>query len=119
MSCPLFVDYTRTCISNFKTLVEFTDYSFCESEGYKDCIFYRSIKEPTKRCKFSERCIGLHMNMPTDDFKLDIHGLNEMGKYYCFNDNRTNCAIYKKFEAGEEVSPFLHPDGSLVQKAQV
>jgi len=40
--------------------------------------------------------------------------LNMMAKHYCFSENRKNCAIYKKFLAGEEVSPFLHPDGSMI-----
>jgi hypothetical protein len=83
---------------------------------YRDCIFYKSINEASKECKFAKKCIGMHLNMPVKDFNLDIKGLNEMAKNYCFSENKKNCAIYKKFESGEEVSPFLHPDGRIIKK---
>jgi len=114
MGCPLYKDYTRECASKFRSLVNFTDFEFCKSDEYKNCLFYRTIKNSKECCKFAEKCIELHLNMPTDEFKITIHDLNEMGKYYCFTENKKNCAIYKKYEKGEEVSPFLHPDGTLV-----
>ena len=118
MVCPLYKDYTRGCVEHFKGLVNFSTFSMCESEGYKDCIFYNSIINQEKRCEFDERCIGMHLNIPVERFNLDIDGLNMMGKHYCFSENRKNCAIYKKFLRGEEVSPFLHPDGTMISVEQ-
>ena len=118
MSCPLYEDYTRTCINQFKALVNFSDFEFCDSEEYKDCIFYNSITHPDQECKFAKQCIQMHLDIPTEHFQIDINDLNQMAKYYCFSDNKTNCAIYKRFESGKEVSPFLHPDGTMI-KAEV
>ncbi len=117
MSCPLLKEYTRECIEHFESLISFSDYEFCESEGYHDCIFYRTIKDPEHTCKYANRCTRLHFDMPTEEFTLSLKDLNLMGKNFCFTENRSHCAIFKEFEAGRKVSPFLHPDGSMVQRA--
>ncbi len=115
MSCPLYEDFTRTCISQFKALVNFSDFDFCDSEKYVDCIFYKTITYPEKVCTFAKQCIEMHLDIPTGQFQMDINGLNQMAKHYCFSENRKNCAIYQRYQSGKEVSPFLHPDGTMIQ----
>lgn len=117
LSCPLLKEYTRECIEHFESLISFSDFEFCESDGYKDCIFYRTLEDPKGTCKYADRCARLHFDIPKEEFTLSLNDLNLMGKNFCFTENRFNCAIFKEFESGREVSPFLHPDGTMVKRA--
>jgi len=116
MSCPMYIDFTRECIKKFKSILNIGNYDICGSnDGYKDCIFYKTIKYPDDACKYRDKCIGLHIKADVSKMKIDIDILNSMGKQYCFNENRTNCAIYKKFKSGEEPSALLTPDGTMIE----
>lgn len=115
MTCPLYKDYTRECIQEFKGLIHLSNFEMCESkEKYKKCPFYLFIFSPQKGCRYKDECIKRSMeeqseSIPNYNFILKI--VNE----YCFSDKRKKCAIYKLKEKGEEVPPNLLPDGKKIE----
>ena len=111
MTCPLFVDFSRECISEFKDIIHIGNYAICESDKYKeDCPFYKSINKIEPICEFSDKC-PMYFHVVTNDFKELI----SMTKKYCFSENYSNCARYKIRKSGENPPKELYPDGKLIK----
>jgi len=116
VSCPLYVNNRRECNKKFHYLIYLNTLEFCASDdGYRDCIFYKDIKTPEKKCKYADQCMKLHLDFPFELFPITAERLNYIGKQYCFSKNRKNCAIYKKFEAGKKPSLLLTPEGTMLK----
>jgi hypothetical protein len=117
MTCPLFIDFTRECVSKFPTLVNLASYNICESDNYDNCPFYQAINSDFL-CKYLNKCIYSYMhNIPSLVKKI----FNEEKAYkliqplwakYCFSKlNCNKCERYKKYDCGELPSNRLFPDG--------
>jgi len=111
MSCPLYEDFTRGCITEFKDLVNAANFDFCDlSDGYKTCPFYRIINKEVTVCENSIYC-RKNQTYAT----LGMEKITEIAVKYCFTENKVNCEIYKMREEGKEVPNNLLADGSRIE----
>lgn len=108
MSCPMYTDYTRGCITEIETTPE-ASYDFCDSDRYIECPFYRTINNIGVKCEYIKKCpIYAH-------FQLGKFGeFLKMTKQYCLSENCVKCERYKLKSTGKEVPKDLFPDGSKV-----
>jgi len=120
MSCPYYVDFTRDCIKTYPAIIQYKDFSSCESEGYQKCLVYAILKSDF-RCQYLDTCLNMFPEDIPDFFKL----LNENQAIYDFvtkptyqyclsKQNYQHCVRYKIKEDGKEPSPGLTPDGQNV-----
>jgi len=111
MSCPLYEDFTRMCVTEFKELVNVYNYDFCDSEdGYKTCPFYRIINKKVTVCEHNLSCRN---HFPLENITMEK--LTEITIKYCFSKNKINCARYKLIKAEKEVPDHLLADGSMLK----
>ena len=117
MTCPLYRNYTRHCITKFPDIVTFSNYDFCSSDKYTTCIMYEVI-ESDFNCKYLTNCFTSFLNNVPGFTKriFSEDGTNkivrEMNSNYCLSEgNCKNCERYKKLDIGEKPTLGLFPDG--------
>ncbi len=116
MSCPLYEDYTRNCIKKFKEIVNITSFKICDSENYKECLFYIAIQTPEKNCKYSDNCIKTFFESLKEKSLIDVKYFIQTGKKYCLDiENRKKCARYKRYETDKKTITNLLPDGTIIE----
>ena len=76
MSCPKYEDNTRTCVVEFKEILHFVSFDFCDSDEYNDCPIYKLLEGKAKPCKFLQDCriYFSKMSSETGDFKTAFPG---------------------------------------------
>jgi len=123
MSCPYFVDFTRDCIKTYPAIIQYKDFSACESEGYQKCLVYNILRSDF-RCKYLDTCLNMFPSDIPEFFKLlnqdeTIYAFVTKPTYhYCLSkDNNVRCARYKIKEEGKQPPPGLTPDGQNVSIA--
>ena len=109
MTCPMFKDYTRTCIESFKEISKITSYNLCESDKFEECPAYQIEYKKRGQCEFLEEC---KKNSNIDG--LDFETVKEFGNKYCLSkENKKNCARYKLLIKKEKVSNKLLANGTI------
>jgi hypothetical protein len=118
MSCPYFQDLTRECIQYFPKVVEYSDFSVCQSsDKYSDCLAYVALHLGF-RCKYQNNCLeDLVLNQPLlakmfieDDRTIQF--FKQMTQKYCSSEqNHMNCACFHLWEQGIHPPVELLPDG--------
>jgi len=123
MSCPYFIDFTRDCIKTYPAIIQYKDFSSCESEGYQKCLVYNILRSDF-RCKYLDTCLNMFPSDIPDFFKLLNHDeaiyafVTKPTYHYCLTkDNNVRCARYKIKEEGKQPPPGLTPDGQNVNIA--
>jgi hypothetical protein len=123
MSCPYFVDFTRDCIKTYPAIIQYKDFSACESEGYQKCLIY-NILHSDFRCKYLDSCLNMFPSEIPEFFKLlnqdkTIYAfVTEPTYHYCLSkENNVECARYKMKEEGRQPPPGLTPNGQYVNIA--
>ena len=120
MSCPYYIDFTRDCIRTYPAIIQYKDFSSCESENYQKCMIYR-ILQSDFRCEYLSTCLNMFPEDIPEFFRL----LNEdpvIYEYvtkptyqYCLSKaNHMQCARYKMRQGGKEPPPGFTPDGQNV-----
>jgi len=117
MSCPHYVDYTRTCIQHFPRVIEYPSFTVCESENYQDCLAYIALKTRFL-CPFHRSCLedlttgtSIIVKYLIEDEKL-VKFFKSMAEKYCTSEtNHRQCACYKLYEQGIRPPTELLPDG--------
>lgn len=120
MVCPLYVDFTRTCINKFPMLVKVTTFEVCESDQYEKCQIYM-ICTSAFNCEFLEQCTNQYIEkLPkfvTNIFMTE-NGVKEMTDVlidYCLSPEKSKtCAKYTVFCKGEVPPINLLPDGRKI-----
>ncbi len=110
MSCPLYEDYTRMCVEDFKELVEVVSFDFCDTDGYEECPFYKIIKGKVIPCEFVEKCRERQELKP-----FDFETIKRVSNDFCLSENKVNCEVYKLYKSGKDVPNGLGPDGSMLK----
>ncbi|HVQ00523.1 MAG TPA: hypothetical protein VMT57_03310 [Candidatus Thermoplasmatota archaeon] len=121
MSCPYYVDFTRTCIEHFPEVREYSSYSVCESEGFTSCLAYIALKTGYL-CKYHKQCLlDLITEMPIlvkffiEDEKT-VKLFKSMAEKYCTSEeNNVRCACFQLFEKGIHPPTELLPDGKKIR----
>jgi hypothetical protein len=121
MSCPHYIDYTRTCIQYFPRVLEFPDFTVCDSEEYPNCLAYICLKTGFL-CKYSSQCLeDITTKMPIlvryliEDEKA-VKLLKNLAERYCTSvETHRQCASFKLFEQGIHPPVDLMPDGSKLR----
>lgn len=120
MTCPYYIDFTRDCIRIYPAIIQYKDFSSCESERYQKCMVY-SILQSDFRCQYLQTCL----NMFPDDIPEFFRLLNQNQAIYEFvtkptyhyclsNENHVRCVRYEIKQEGKEPPPGLTPDGQNV-----
>ena len=120
MSCPMLEDNNRLCVSKFIEVINIDSLDICKSDDYKTgCPVYRIVVEKQNHCSFFKNCFRRYITR-MDDLKSFYPDWDKRRQQYlsnyCFSDNgRTNCAIFKLLNEGEENIPSdLAPDGDIL-----
>jgi len=123
MSCPYFVDFTRDCIRTYPAIIQYKDFSSCESEAYTKCLVYH-ILQSDFRCQYLNTCLNMFPDDIPEFFKLlnqnpAIYEFVTKPTYqYCLSkENHVQCVRYKIKQEGKEPQPGLTPDGQNVNIA--
>ncbi len=121
MSCPRYVDYTRTCIKSFPRVLEYTSFTVCESENYQECLAYIALKTGFL-CRYNVQCLeDLVTEMPLfvkyfieDEKTMKLY--KSMVEKYCTSEAKhCECACFKLFEQGIHPPTELLPDGKKIR----
>lgn len=117
MECPYYKDYTRHCIEFFPRVVQYSDFSICESDIYQNCLAYYVLQKKF-RCKYVRTCseflIQEHhwiIKHFAEDEKVKSLFRDSVDKYCSSEQNYVLCANYKLFEQGIKPPVELMPDG--------
>ena len=117
MVCPYYKDYTRHCIDFFPRVVQYSDFSICESDTYENCLAYFVLQKKF-RCKYVSTCseflIQEHhwiIKYFAEDEKVKNLFREAVDKYCSSEQNHVFCANYKLFEQGIKPPVELMPDG--------
>ena len=81
MACPMFINDTRKCITEIKSIPVVT-YDFCSSEKYTDCPFFRVPNKIGHTCENIKNCY-LYAHFKMKDFKESL----EITKKYRLSEN--------------------------------
>jgi hypothetical protein len=118
MSCPLYQDFTRTCITKFPDFLEFPTFDLCESDDYKECLAYL-IFTSTFMCKYLTDCGTVYKKKIPTIIKKMLSEKETREIFYKFSaqycvsrENHVNCAKYKLLSEGKIPPLNLFPDGS-------
>jgi hypothetical protein len=121
MSCPHFIDFTRTCIEHFPNVLEHPSYDVCSSEEYQNCLAYICLKTGFL-CKYSKYCLeDILTKMPIlvkylIENEKTVKLFKTMAEKYCTSEeNHSTCASYKLFEQGIHPPVELLPDGTTLR----
>jgi hypothetical protein len=123
MSCPYYTDFTRECIKKYPAILQYRDYSKCESEGYHKCLIY-NILTSDFQCKYLDTCLNMFPEDAPEFFIL----LNQDDAVYAFvtkptfqyclsKENYSRCARFLMKEEGKQPPPGLSPDGQTLNIA--
>lgn len=119
MTCPLYTDFTRTCIEEYPELTKIASFYFCESNIHDLCIIYRAITFQTK-CGFLKQCIIDYLQdnpvfikrLLTDIAVAEIG--EKFGKKYCYSpQNLQECARYICYQQEKKPPAELFADGHI------
>jgi len=123
MSCPYYIDFTRDCIRTYPAIIQYKDFSSCESESYQKCLVYH-ILQSDFRCQYLQTCLNMFPDDLPEFFKLlnqdaAIYEFVTKPTYqYCLSkENHMQCIRYKIKQEGKEPPPGLTPDGQNVNIA--
>jgi hypothetical protein len=118
MGCPLYRDFTRTCIEKFPDFLMFPTFELCDSNDYNECIAHLIYYSPFV-CPYLIPCGNAYKNnVPKVITKmLGEKETREMfykyTAYYCISkENHTKCAKYQLLVEGKTPPINLLPDGS-------
>lgn len=117
MTCPLYYDITRHCITKFPQIVKYSNYDICETDDYKNCLHF-IVFNSKFRCKHMTKCIS-YFKENTPDFIYILFNDEKMLKaikdftvFYCLSEeNCKNCENYKRLDSGKKPIKFKFPDG--------
>ncbi len=112
MACPMWVDFTRECITKIKYTPQNTFY-YCCGEDYKDCPLYRVINNIGTLCENIDKC-PVYEHFVLRDFKKFVMVTDA----YCLSDNKVNCKRYQMKKSGQAAPPNMLPDGSLMEQEE-
>lgn len=113
MTCPHYKDNTRECVVKIKVMPRNT-YSYCTSEKFSECPFYRHFTEGGPECVNVQQC-RLFAKFMMSDFGEFVKMAND----YCFSGNYVNCTRIKLKNVGETVPDEMFPDGSIYRDGEV
>jgi hypothetical protein len=121
MSCPHYIDFTRTCIQRFPRVLEHSDFTVCDSEEYHNCLAYICLKTGFL-CKYGDQCLeDLLTKMPVVvkyliENEKTVNLFKNLAEKYCTSQEKhSQCACFKLFEQGIHPPVELLPDGSKVR----
>ena len=106
--CPLFVDYTRNCLTQYRSLFQTTTLNICESEDYQVCPLYQILIKKVECCEYTKECDKI-MHLGNWGFKY----LKYITKNYCFYGNKKKCMIYQLRQEEKEIPKGLKPNGDI------
>lgn len=106
MNCPMFIDYTRTCLDKIGFLPRNT-FDYCQSDKHRECPFFKTLNNIGFHCECIENCPA-YGYFGISDFRKFI----EIANSYCLSENSVNCERFKLRKAGKAVPRGLLPDGS-------
>jgi hypothetical protein len=110
MVCPLYKDYIRECVNNYKEVLQVPTYEVCESDNFNECPMYKIIVDKIECCEYTPEC-DKEMNFSIWDYEH----LKNIANNYCFLGKKNKCAIYKLRKANRKVLNGLQPDGKIVK----
>ena len=120
MGCPLYQDYTRTCIKEFPQLVKTASFEICESNQYVGCQIYK-ICTSNYKCEFLKTCANQYIEKLPKIISLifmDEKGVKEMTDVlmeFCLSSEKSKlCAKYLFYSKGETPPINLLPDGRKI-----
>lgn len=108
MPCPMFIDFTRECVSK-NSFVPGNTFGYCQNEMYKDCPFFKVINGLGDNCEFIIQC-QLYKDLGMQHFTE----FKEVADKYCLKDYRS-CERYKMRKSGIMPPKNLYPDGTIRQ----
>ena len=74
MDYPLYEDFSRVCIEDFKEILQFTSFDFYDSDEYRNCPVYKILDGKANPCIFLQEC-RIHfskISSENGDFKTAI-----------------------------------------------
>jgi hypothetical protein len=113
MVCPLYIDYTRECISEIKVYPKNINQgilNFCSSKKYLDCPFYKILVVKKNICENILNC-SLYKKFQIGDFEKFVEFSNE----YCTSKNYLKCKRYIMNKKGLTSPTNLHPNGKIIE----
>ncbi len=110
MTCPMYKDYTRECVSSYKSAIQVFSFDICDSNDYNECPLYNIITNKVDYCEYTHDC-DVEMNFGSWNFEHIKHIANN----FCFYGKKKNCAIYKLRKADKEIPKGLQPDGKIIE----
>ena len=120
MSCPYYIDFTRDCIRTYPAIIQYKDFSSCESERYQKCMVY-NILQSDFRCQYLNTCLNMFPDDLPEFFKLlnqdtaIYEFVTKPTYHYCLSkENHLLCVRYKIKQEGKEPPPGLTPDGQNI-----
>jgi hypothetical protein len=120
MTCPYYIDFTRDCIKTYPAIIQYKDFSSCESENYQKCLVYR-ILQSEFRCHYLQTCLNMFPEDIPEFFKLLNNDpaiyefVTKPTYHYCLSkENHVQCVRYKMRQDGKEPPPGLSPEGQTV-----
>jgi hypothetical protein len=125
MGCPLYVDFTRECISKFPDFLVFPTFDLCKSDDYKECLAYLIVSSPFN-CSYLITC-GNEYKKNIPKIITNLLGEKEIRDIYyryttqyCISpENHVTCAKYKLLSEGKTPPITLFPDGSTVHPMEI
>jgi len=107
----MYVDFARECQYKIGFLPMDTK-MFCSSVKYRECPFYRTIKNIGHHCKYLEQCPAYeHFDSAHfDDF------VSLANKYCLCEKTNPECKRYKIRQGGKVPPADLLPDGAYYKK---
>ncbi|MFH2138658.1 MAG: hypothetical protein ABII88_09135 [Candidatus Omnitrophota bacterium] len=110
MNCPMFVDYTRNCLSYARNIAEINTHPFCSQGKYADCPFYRLINGIEPVCENMKECV-ICSKISYKNFDKFL----EYTKTYCLSKNKIDCERFK-IRSLDKIPPVtLMPDGNHLE----
>lgn len=109
--CPLFVDFTRECISKidvYPSEISFEMLGFCQSEKHSNCPFYKILKTNEDVCLYIKKCPAFRKFQ-----KKDFDKFVDISNRFCTGGYK-KCLRFQKSQKGEPVPENLHPEGGTI-----
>ena len=125
MGCPLYQDFTRSCIKNFPMLTKVASFEICESDQFYNCQIYK-ICTSNFNSEFLHICADQYIEkLPkfiTTVF-MDETGVKEMTdilmKFCLSSEQSKTCAKYQFYEKGKNPPINLLPDGRKISLSDI
>lgn len=110
MTCPMYKDYTRECVTSYESAIKVFSFDICDSDNYNECPLYNIITNKVEYCEYTHKC-DEEMNFGS----LDFEHIKDIATNFCFYGNKKKCAIYKLRKAGKKVPKGLQSDGKIIE----